>query len=405
MRLLLIVTFTLLSVSLAFSDKNPLYEGFSFIEKGEYQRSFSIFSSIKSDTPQRYTGMGISKYMEKDYVKAIGYLETALKSKEESKKWVTNYFAALSLFELKRYKEAIQYFEKVIREKKLPDAIFKMAVCYEMVGDLETAIKLLGATLELEPKLVEAYIEMADIFIKQNKLSEAQTVVDKGLSVFNDNPSLIYQKAKLLFMSGKLNEAEKELERAMKLEKDTKISGLYSTIQKSKNTMKKDVMKKKAEEDVNFNFIVAYKEKLVIAGVVVCFLVLIVFSGFYSSRKRQKERLEYLLELLKKKDVTGAEEVLSQISVSFIKMLPLLNTKLFVLKKDFDNAISNCIKIRDNEKRMLLEGLIYCYFGKKEDLKRHITIIESAGLNKNVDLLKVSSFEDKEVILSKILEI
>lgn len=405
MRLLLIVTFTLLTVSSAFSDKNPLYEGFSFIERGEYQRSFSIFSSIKSDVPQRYTGMGISKYMQKDYVKAFEYLETALKSKEESKKWVTNYFAALSLFELQRYKEAIIYFENTVGQKRLPDAIFKMAVCYEMEGDIETAIKLFNVVVELEPRLAEAYTEIANIFIKQNKISEAKTVVDKGLSLLNDNPSLIYQNAKLLFMSGKLDQAEKELERAMKIEKDTKILGLYSTIQKSKTKITRDVVEKRLEKGVDFDYIVADKEKLMIAGAVVCCLVLIVFSGFYSRRKRQREKLEYFYELLKKKDVLGAEEILNQISATFIDLLPLLNTKLFVLKEDFNNAISNCIKIRNNEKRMYLEGLIYCYFGKKEDFKRQITIIEAAGLNRYVELLKVSSFEARETILSKILEI
>ena len=405
MRFTLTVIALFLSVSLAFSEKNPLYEGFSFIEKGEYQRAFSTFSSVKGDVPERFAGMGISKYMQKDYANAVVYLKTALKSKKESEKWVTNYFTALSLFELKRYEEAIPYFEMVVRKKKLPEAVFKMAICLEMTGDLDSAKRLLDLALELDPKMLDAYLEISNLYIKQNKLAEAWSVVDKALSLFPDNPKLMYQRAKLLFISGKIDEAEKQLELAMKNEKDAGMLSLYSSITNSKKATKKEVAEKPLPKTESPQFLYFQENKYFLISLVFICLGLIIFSGFYHHRKGLAEKLVYLEELLKKNDVVGAEEILNQIADVMPKKVPLLAAKLYVLKNDFDTAYKNCNNIPDNDKRLLMEGLIYCYFGKKEELKKQIAVVESAGLVKHVELLKLSSFEDKKDVLSKILEL
>ncbi|MCX7959354.1 MAG: hypothetical protein N3B13_09935, partial [Deltaproteobacteria bacterium] len=47
--------FLLLLFSVEASAKNPLSEGFLFLEKGDYKRAFSNFSSIKKKEPYVYT--------------------------------------------------------------------------------------------------------------------------------------------------------------------------------------------------------------------------------------------------------------------------------------------------------------------------------------------------------------
>lgn len=391
-----------LSYSVAFSEKNPLYEGFSFIEKGEYKNAFSTLSSIKSKSPVRLAGMGIAKYMLGDYKSAVSYLTDALKSKSEAKKWTTNYFTALSLFELRRYSDALLYFENVNRIKgDLPDVLFKMGVCYSKTGDIKSALTVLKKALELKPDFLEVYLEMVDIYEKQNLLEDAFVVIDAGLKIFPENAEIVYQRAKLLFKAGNLEEAEKALEKASKLTKNIKIQKLYSTIVESKKGMASRKVSKK-DEPVRQSKLRFSSSSLIIISAITGFLLLIISGFYYKKRNSLDDRLLYIDELLKKGDIRGSEELLNEMKGKSDNLIPIFYTRYYVLKNDFNKALITCKEISDQGKRQILEGLILLYFEQKELFKKHLAILEAEGFIRARDFLKKSSFDSKEDVLSKI---
>ncbi len=342
--------------------------------------------------------MGIAKYMKGEHELAFFYLLRALKSEEEAKKWVTNYFAALSLFELKRYKEAIPFFQKVISEKKaLPESMFKMGVCLKNLGDAESAIKLFNSVIEMEPSRSEAYLEIIKIYDDKKMLKEAFSVVEKGLTVFPDHPIFIYEKAKLLFKTGRANEAEKELERAMKLSKDHNITKFYSSIIKAKKIPEKPAEKTelKGVKPVFKNIFLA------LIGFVSISVIIFLLFLHRKNKNALPDKLLYLNELLNKGDLYGVRELLDELKDRIDLSVPL--TKFYVLMADKERAYESCGTVKNDKKRQLLEGYLYIYFDDKERFKKHLAILESLDAKETMDLLKKHSFESKDLVRGYIL--
>ncbi|GAB4432138.1 MAG: hypothetical protein OHK0040_01940 [bacterium] len=401
MRFGIVPILLLFSFSTAFSAKNPLYEGFSLIEKGDSKAAFTAFSSVNTNSPVRFTGMGMSKYLLGDYKSSIVYLKEALKSEEESKKWATHYFAGLSLFELKNYKEALPYLETVVRIKKeLPEALLKLGICYKMTGDTNSAIDALKKALKLKPDFMEVYNEIVDVLEQQNLFDEAFQVIDAGLKLFPENADLIYGRAKLLFKSGKIEEAEKELDRAMKLSKSGKIIHLYSSISAYK---KPPVKRDRVSEDSQIlKRGLSFSSSQLIALSAMLLLTLIIAGLYYRKGEKTDDELLYIDELLKKGDIIGVEELLNKIKEQDRVPINSLRARYHVLKGDFNSALASCEKISDVKLKQKLKGLILLYFGEREPFKKHLALLEAEGAKEIKDFLKASSFEDKDEILSKI---
>lgn len=401
MRFGIVPILLLFTFSIAFSAKNPLYEGFSLIEKGDSKAAFTAFSSVNTNSPVRFTGMGMSKYLLGDYKSSITYLKKALRSKEEAEKWVPNYFAGLALFGLKNYKEALPYLEAVVRvEKELPETLLKLGICYKMTGDTNSAIDALKKALKLKPDFLEVYIEIVDVLEQQNLFDEAFQVIDAGLKLFPENADLIYGRAKLLFKSGKIDEAEKELNRAMKLSKNSNIIHLYSSISAYK---KPPVKRDRVSEDSQIlkrGLSFSSSQLIVLSAMVL--LTLIIAGLYYRRGKKTDDELLYIEELLKKADITGVEELLNKIVEQDSVLINSLRVRYHVLKGDFNSAMACCDKISDVKVKQKLKGLILLYFGERESFKKHLALLEAEGAKEVKDFLRISSFEDKDEILSKI---
>lgn len=404
MRHGLLLAVVLLSVSTVFAEKNPLQEGFSLIEKGDYQKAFTTFSSLKSKQSARIVGMGISKYMSGDYERAAQYLLYALKSKEEQKKWVTHYFTALALFEQKRYNEAIPHFQNVIKLKKSSEIYFKLGVSLKKTGDYSGALFAFKKALELEPKFLDAYLEISDIYLEKRDFEEGSRVINGALTIFPEEPKLMYQKAKLLFTQGQFKEAEEELTRAMKFYKDANMLGLYSSIEKKKKVSPANPFTVKTVRDEQGKSKAVLKNTRQIVYLFILSMTILVYFIYNSKAKKERnEKLLYVNELLKKGDIEGAKEIMSKITGKRGDEVFILYTQIHVLQGDYDAAITECKKIKNEADRRYLEGLIYLYFRKVEEFKKHLLILEAEDNKNLVSLLKSLSFEEEKKLISEIL--
>ena len=83
------------------------------------------------------------------------------------------------LLEVKEYKKALSLFNKTLKDRKMPWALFGKAKTYFYMGDLENAEKNLRQLMLDNRFFVSAYDWLAKIQVSQGKLEEAQsTLID-----------------------------------------------------------------------------------------------------------------------------------------------------------------------------------------------------------------------------------
>lgn len=67
---------------------------------------------------------------------------------------------------------------------------YDLGVKYVSEGNYEEAILALNAAIEIDPKQVDAYLTLADIYIQQNNTDAAIAVIEQGLATLGSNESL-----------------------------------------------------------------------------------------------------------------------------------------------------------------------------------------------------------------------
>jgi tetratricopeptide (TPR) repeat protein len=229
-----LLIFLILSSNTLHATESPLYEGFSLLEKGHHKAAFTGFSSVKLKSSSVYAGMGMAKYMGKDFSSSVTYLTKALKSPAERQKWTTNYFAGLACFELGDYKNALYYFNASSKIKALPEITLYLGRTKLYMGNTIEAETLFVRVIEKNPKLLEAYDELLKLYASGKQFEAAFKLIDQAKKHLGDDPELIYQRAKLHFILGKFDIAEKELNIAIKMASTKKMQNLYSSIIRSK---------------------------------------------------------------------------------------------------------------------------------------------------------------------------
>ena len=67
---------------------------------------------------------------------------------------------------------------------------YDLGVKYVSEGNYEEAILALNAAIEIDPKQVDAYLTLADIYIQQNNTDAAIAVIEQGLATLGSDESL-----------------------------------------------------------------------------------------------------------------------------------------------------------------------------------------------------------------------
>ena len=85
---------------------------------------------------------------------------------------------------------AVRYFEKAIAlYPPFVEARLKLGTACMDLGEWDKAEQSLLATIQIEPKTANAFFALGEIYLRQNKLSEAETVLLQGLAI-EDRSSL-----------------------------------------------------------------------------------------------------------------------------------------------------------------------------------------------------------------------
>ena len=120
---------------------------------------------------------------------------------------------ALDLYKDGKYKEAIDVFSSVLETEGDNAEIYNnIGLCYANLGDNEKAEKNYLKSQELNPKIPQVYINLADIYYKQKDMGSGIELMTQGIYELPDNLVFRHYLARFYMEDAKLDLAIDELE-------------------------------------------------------------------------------------------------------------------------------------------------------------------------------------------------
>ena len=98
---------------------------------------------------------------------------------------------AMELFKKRDYENALEEFKKLLEhDNKNAHLYNNIGLCYAHLGQNAEAEEYYKKALFLDDKLVETYINIADIYYKENRLWEAIEILQSAIALIPDNAAL-----------------------------------------------------------------------------------------------------------------------------------------------------------------------------------------------------------------------
>lgn len=172
---------------------------------------------LNSSLALSQVAMGLYHYLRHDYDLSLQYYDKAISLDPGT------YFAwtlkIATLNALKRHDESLQIATEQLRlhpkQRLFADSIGEI---YFQRGDLKAAEKAFRASLDIDPDVVFAYINLSNVLIRQNRIAEAQQILQKGLQI-RSSPGLFTNLGNLLFLQGNYVAAADAFRNAVSVDK------------------------------------------------------------------------------------------------------------------------------------------------------------------------------------------
>lgn len=123
---------------------------------------------------------------------------------------------ALELFKKQKYEKAIDAFSEILEtEQDNAELYNNLALCYANISENEQAEKFYLKALSINPKLVQVYINLADLYFKQRNFADATDLLQTGLYEIPDNMVLAHFLARVYMEDAQLDLAIYELDKIL----------------------------------------------------------------------------------------------------------------------------------------------------------------------------------------------
>jgi len=190
--------------------------------------SFSADDVIFTKLLDTFYEKGITLFQLEKYQEAIDEFDKVLKF---DKLFVNiHYFKGKSLFELNRYQEAIDEFDKDLSFKPTAEVFFLSGVALFQLEKYQEAIDEFDKAKEIEPQLDLDTYYRSICFFNLNKYQEAIDEYDKLISSYHDEIMLYINKGKALFQLEKYQEAIDEFDNALAIDPKNSESIKYKDL-------------------------------------------------------------------------------------------------------------------------------------------------------------------------------
>lgn len=132
-----------------------------------------------------------------------------------------NVDTAIEFYNKGEYQKAIDAFSVVLEECQDNAELYNnIALCYANLGEYEKAEKNYLRAQELNPKLAEVYINLADIYYRNKNMADGIGLMTTGICEIPDNMVLRHYLARFYMEDAKLDLAIDELETILEVQPD-----------------------------------------------------------------------------------------------------------------------------------------------------------------------------------------
>lgn len=221
--------------------------------------------------------------IDKDNAKAYFYLgnikflqDNQQDGKEAYLKAISLGFSDIDIFinyaiiceENEDYYKTLKYYNKALSKDKFrADIMLRKIEILIGMDKIEEALENLDLFIQINPDLFEGYHLKFLILIENNRLQEAQQILQSAMAMFPEDEGFLFDKVILFEEQQKIQEALEILETVFKnnnskivLNEKAKIYLSQNEVQKAKNTLKQiiDLNKDEFNEDSLFYLIMIY---------------------------------------------------------------------------------------------------------------------------------------------------
>ena len=177
-----------------------------------YKKAIEIFP----ESPMGYFNLGSAYQIQQKHKEACETLKKAIELDEEDEGFKVAY--AMSLIKTEQYNEAIDIYKKLlVQHPEKENYKYNLISCYEAIGEVETAIRMLESLVFLNPKFVLPAQKLVNLYVQTNQLSKAKDLYDKILLKNNPTAETLHHYAVLSSSLCDTDTAERILKKAIRM--------------------------------------------------------------------------------------------------------------------------------------------------------------------------------------------
>ena len=131
---------------------------------------------------------------------------------------MANVELALEEFKKGNYKEALEEFLVALEEDKTnPHILNNIGLCHIYLEDDTNAEKSFLEALAIDDKIVQLYINLADLYYRQNEMLKAIEILQNGVYKLPDNPALRHYLARVYIDDSRYDIAIDQLDAVLEI--------------------------------------------------------------------------------------------------------------------------------------------------------------------------------------------
>lgn len=174
---------------------------------------------LKPNSPMAYYNIGSAYQIQQNHEEACIYLEKACELDDEDEVFKTA--LAMSKTKLGYYEEASKIYKSLLlQHPEKENYKYNLVTCFEAMGDLQTAIKMLEGMVYVNQKFILPAQKLASLYIKTNQLNKAKEIYDNILLKGKVSAETFHQYAILSSSLCDTDTAERMLKKVIKMNPD-----------------------------------------------------------------------------------------------------------------------------------------------------------------------------------------
>ena len=192
--------------------------GTCYMAQNMQEKAIKIYEKAieyNPNSPTAYYNLGSAYQIQQNHELACEYLQKAVNLDDEDESFLSS--LAISEIKLERYESALKHYKQLsLLCPTKENYKYNVVLCYEALGDFQTAISMLEKLVYINPKFVLPAQKLATLYIRTNQPVKAKEIYDNILLKNNLTAETMHQYAILSSTLCDSDTAEKMLKKVIR---------------------------------------------------------------------------------------------------------------------------------------------------------------------------------------------